>query len=75
MSDVTSPDPPGAPPSTGVGATPGGASPQATPTAAAPKGLAQQHVLWISVVALVLVLVATYFLVPPKSAPFIYEFF
>jgi hypothetical protein len=47
------------------------------PAAPAPAtgGLTPRHVRWLSVVALVLVLVVTYFLVPAKSAPFIYEFF
>jgi len=46
-----------------------------TPTAPAKPRLAQRHVLWLSILALVIVLVVTYLLVPAKSAPFIYAFF
>lgn len=45
-----------------------------TPTEPTPW-LGPQKVLWLSVAALVVVLVVTYLLVPRQSAPFIYAFF
>lgn len=38
-------------------------------------GLGPNQVLWLSVAALLVVLVVTYLLVPHKSAPFIYSYF
>jgi len=35
----------------------------------------ESRMTWLPVVALVLVLLATFLLVPRESAPFIYEFF
>ncbi len=37
--------------------------------------LGPNKVLWLSVLALVVVLVVTYLIVPRQSAPFIYAFF
>ncbi len=45
------------------------------PPAAGSSGLGQRQVLWLSVVALLVVLAVTYMLVPSNSAPFIYAFF
>lgn len=47
------------------------------PTSPAPRsaGLGGQKVLWLSVAALVVVLLTTWLLVPRQSAPFIYSYF